>query len=167
MAEQRPENIRQNIEGGKVPASEREVGMRSAVVTEPWPEMVTRREPVAVVPPTWWMPPTGGLMEILVGSVNALAGIGMIVGSSVFGAFSGVFSGLEDLLPAVTAGVGVGVILLILGIVSIIGGIYALRRRVFGMSLAGAITALFPSPAMILGILSLIFVVLGKAEFRR
>ena len=77
-----------------------------------------------------------------------------------------------------------------LGIVTIVGGVSAMRRKRFGLSLAGAICfALTPPVAfsesfnasffskslaelvwvwgwMILGILAVIFVVLGKREFR-
>jgi hypothetical protein len=49
-----------------------------------------------------------------------------------------------------------------LGIIAIIGGVSALRRRNFGLSLAGAICAL---PSGILGILAIIFVSLSKGEF--
>jgi hypothetical protein len=52
--------------------------------------------------------------------------------------------------------------LLALGIVAIIGGVSALRRKSFGLSLAGAICAL---PSSILGILAVIFVSLSKREF--
>ncbi len=50
----------------------------------------------------------------------------------------------------------------VLAIVSIVGGISAIRRKRFGLSLAGAICAL---PSGILGILAIIFVALGKREF--
>ena len=51
----------------------------------------------------------------------------------------------------------------ILGIIAAIGGVSAIRRRSFGLSLAGAICALVWVP---LGILAVIFVALGKREFR-
>jgi hypothetical protein len=77
-----------------------------------------------------------------------------------------------------------------LGIVTVVGGVSAMRRKKFGLSLAGAICfALTPPVAfnesfsasffskslaelvwvwgwMIMGILAVIFVVLGKREFR-
>jgi hypothetical protein len=56
----------------------------------------------------------------------------------------------------------VGVPLFALGIVAIVGGISALRRRSFGLSLAGAICAL---PLVPLGILAVIFVSLSNKEF--
>jgi hypothetical protein len=50
----------------------------------------------------------------------------------------------------------------VLGIVAVVGGVSAIRRKSFGLSLAGAICAL---PSVILGILAVIFVALGKREF--
>jgi len=94
---------------------------------------------------------------------------------------------LEGWLPVI-----VGSIIIILGIIAIGGGVSVIRRRSFGLSLAGAICALplvlsgwylamsglaqmvhFVSLAMVicglasvtLGILAVIFVVLGKREF--
>jgi hypothetical protein len=54
--------------------------------------------------------------------------------------------------------------LIILGIVAIVGGIYALLRKIWGLALAGSICALI-GPWFILGILAIIFVSLGKREF--
>ena len=51
---------------------------------------------------------------------------------------------------------------LVLGIIAIVGGVLALRRKSFGLSLAGAICALPSAP---LGILAVIFVAMGKREF--
>lgn len=56
-----------------------------------------------------------------------------------------------------------GLCILVLGIVAIVGGISAIRRKRFGLSLAGAICALLTG---LMGILAVIFVVLGKKEFR-
>jgi ABC-type multidrug transport system permease subunit len=55
-----------------------------------------------------------------------------------------------------------GVIILVLGIIAIVGGVSALRRKSFGLSLAGAICVL---PTTILGILAVIFVSIAKKEF--
>ena len=56
-------------------------------------------------------------------------------------------------------------ILLVLGIIAIVGGVSAVRRKSFGLSLAGAICALIPVPLSLLGLLAVIFVSLGKREF--
>jgi hypothetical protein len=57
----------------------------------------------------------------------------------------------------------VGVPILVLGIIAIVGGVSALRRKSFGLSLAGAICALIP--LNLLGLLAVIFVSLSKKEF--
>jgi len=56
-----------------------------------------------------------------------------------------------------------GIILGILGIVAITGGISAIRRSGFRLSLAGAICALLPFN--LLRLLAVIFVSLGRGEF--
>jgi len=50
----------------------------------------------------------------------------------------------------------------ILGIVAIAGGISAIRRKRFGLALAGAICAILSGP---LGILAVVFIALRKSEF--
>ena len=53
--------------------------------------------------------------------------------------------------------------LLFIGIIAVVGGISAVRRKMFGLSLAGAICALISG---LLGLMAVIFVVLGKREFK-
>jgi hypothetical protein len=67
----------------------------------------------------------------------------------------GSLGGLRPVLFAVGAGV--------LAIAAIVGGISAVRRNRFGLSLAGAICCL---PSGLIGIMAVIFIVLGKREFR-
>jgi hypothetical protein len=55
-----------------------------------------------------------------------------------------------------------GIPIFALGIVAIVGGAAALKRKSFGLSLAGAICAL---PSILLGILAVIFVSVSKREF--
>jgi hypothetical protein len=53
-----------------------------------------------------------------------------------------------------------------LGVIALIGGIFALKRRFWGLSLAGTIVSLPLIPVgVVLGILSIIFLVKGKREF--
>jgi hypothetical protein len=68
----------------------------------------------------------------------------------------------EHFVPAMPVWLSiVGALVLALGTVAIIGGVYALRKKGFGMALAGAICAL---PA-ILGIPAIILVSLSTGEF--
>ena len=55
-----------------------------------------------------------------------------------------------------------GIVLAVLGIVAIAGGVSAVRRGSYGLSLFGAICAL---PSGALGILAIIFVALARGEF--
>ena len=57
----------------------------------------------------------------------------------------------------------IGIVLAVLGIIAIVGGISAVRRKSFGLSLAGAICAFLP--LNLLGLLAVIFVSLARREF--
>jgi hypothetical protein len=59
--------------------------------------------------------------------------------------------------------IAVGGFLVVLGVIAIGGGISAIRRNSFGLSLAGAICAFIP--LNLFGLLAVIFVSLGKREF--
>ncbi len=61
--------------------------------------------------------------------------------------------------------------MIVLSIVGIVGSIYALRRRVWGLALAGVICALIIAlpaiiPAILLGVPAIVLVVLGRDRFR-
>jgi hypothetical protein len=56
----------------------------------------------------------------------------------------------------------IGIIIVAAGLIAVVGGISAIRRYRFGLSLAGAICAL---PLGLFGIPAVIFVALGKREF--
>jgi hypothetical protein len=128
----------------------------------------------------------GGILSIIGGALE-VAGGGIMVALVIAhrelfklappGTYPGIRSSLfgdVDLIWLTT----VGVPLLVLGAAGIAGGVSALRRMSFGLSLAGAICAL-PSvifglylagaisalASLILGILAVIFVALRKREF--
>jgi hypothetical protein len=69
----------------------------------------------------------------------------------------GTFAVTADLIMVVS------LVFLVFGVVALVGGIYALKRRRWGLALAGSILALFTGG--VLGLLSIIFVTLGKKEF--
>jgi hypothetical protein len=77
----------------------------------------------------------------------------LLWGSRVFGVYVGV------LIWWAIVGGFIGA----MGILAIAGGISAVRRKRFGLSLAGAVCAL---PSTIFGILAVIFVAVGKREFK-
>ena len=116
----------------------------------------------------------GGVLSIIAGAFQIIFGLivlGLMIGFAIWGGYNPFphIPWMPDnrleitvypLFPTWLTIVGVPA--LALGIVAIIGGIYALRRKSFGMSLAGAICAL---PTIILGVLAIIFVSLSRKEF--
>ena len=111
-----------------------------------------------------WKPTAAGVLTIIAGILGLLIGILLAVGLGIAGMIIGMIPGFP--------GVGllglIGIPRIILSVVAIVGGIYALKRRLWGLALAGAICALlFTLPVLgwILAILAIIFVALGKGEF--
>jgi len=106
----------------------------------------------------------GGALEIIGGGIMVLltTGIRMLLRLALLPCHPGDW--FECIIPVIpTWLIIVGVPLIVLGILAIVGGISAVRRKSFGLSLAGAICAL---PSSILGILAVIFVSLARREFR-
>ena len=111
-----------------------------------------------------WKPTTAGILSIVAGAITLILGILALVGRGMMFSYP-MGSGadwVEIFEAAQIVGV-VGTVLIILGIITIVGGVFALKRRLWGLALAGAIIALFPT--IILGILAVIFVAMGKGEF--
>lgn len=100
-----------------------------------------------------WKPTTAGILCIIAGTIGVISGIRVAALGGIIGAFFGM------------AWLGTfGIPFIILGIFALIGGIYALRRKIWGLALVGSISALL-GPWFVLGILAIIFVSLGKGEF--
>ena len=98
----------------------------------------------------------------MVKAAGILTIIGGIVGI-IFGSIAAAAGGILSLIPGLQFMGAIGGGLLALGIIALIGGIVALRRRAWGFALTGAICALFP--IVPLGILAIIFVSIGKKSF--
>jgi len=113
-----------------------------------------------------WKAPTAGILAIIAGCLGLLTGIGLALGLGLVGS-------MVDLIPGFPGGLLalIGVPGIILGILAIVGGIFALRRRHWGLALAGCICALFafslipPLTNVVLAIIAIVIVILGKGEF--
>ena len=95
------------------------------------------------------MPTIGGIL-ILLASLLYLVGGGVVTAGSSF--FISVGGG---------AGVVCGVGLLILGIISFLGGIFAIQRKNFAIALIGGIFVV----VTVIGLIGLILVAVSKDEF--
>jgi len=101
-----------------------------------------------------WKPTTAGILNIGAGTLSFCVWIPLLV--------------ITLTLPGVVTVSGwilvaVGIICFAFGVVAIIGGYFSLRRRIWGLALAGSIAALLTT--LILGVLSIVFVSLSKREF--
>jgi len=118
-----------------------------------------------------WKPIVAGILNIVCGALRILGATALLIGIMFFMpvAITGGPGPVPDMpnwmMPGVLSTILVIglVFLLIVGILPIIGGIYALQRKKWGLALAGSIVAIFGSSVM--GILATIFVVMAKDEF--
>lgn len=100
------------------------------------------------------MPTWGGALLIVAGVLNILGGIGLSIGGAV----------LDDLYGFVGT-VFAGVPLIVVGAITLIGGIVALMRTWWWLALIGGILAVLPSPGWLFGLAGLILVSIAKPEF--
>jgi hypothetical protein len=99
-----------------------------------------------------WMPTVAGVLMIIAGILGTLRGVGAIFGGFFAGGFFR-FIGFEFL----------GWLGIVLGIVVIIAGIFAMQRKLWWLALIGSILA--ATHFWLLGILAIIFVALSRKEF--
>jgi len=104
-----------------------------------------------------WKPVVAGILDIIAGGAALMLGSGLLIGGAIVGFVTQMPMWLNTLIPIISAP------LVILGLLDIAGGIYALMRKAWGMALAGSITALITSP--LLGIIALVLTVISKKEF--
>jgi MFS family permease len=110
-----------------------------------------------------------GKWSLIGGILCVISGIiGIILGAVLLGMFAlaSTASGDDEAEFFIAAGTLVGVcgaVLLVPAILAILGGIFAIKRRKFGLALVGGIFAIFCGG--ILGIIGLIFIIIGGEEF--
>jgi hypothetical protein len=117
--------------------------------------------PAAPAPANTWMSTTGGILSIIVGVMDLIGCLFM----GFFTCAGAVFTGddlFDSSFPAAFFGF-IAFYLLIIGILSLIGGIFAVRRKIWGLALTGAIAAFFGGS--LLGIIAIVFVIMSKKEF--
>ncbi|MBN2463116.1 MAG: hypothetical protein JXB43_05895 [Dehalococcoidia bacterium] len=111
-----------------------------------------------------WMPTVAGILDIVAGALSFVGLTFAFFGILVLGAMRGAdpSMGIPGTL-ILTIAVIVAIFAIIADILSIIGGIYALQRKKWGLALTGSIAAFFASWP--LGIAAIVFTVLSKKEF--
>ena len=118
-----------------------------------------------------WKPLVAGILDIvggasgIIGSIVAILGILFFIPVAITGGPGPVPNMPNWMIPGVLSSILIigGVFILIVAILSLIGGIYAIQRKKWGLALAGSIAAIFGSSIM--GILATIFTAMSKDEF--
>ena len=129
-----------------------------------------------------WKPKAAGVLSIISGAVEIIIGAAVIflrgilsgLGSdwgNWLGGLDGmgdfVAPGMPDIMGMISSvALVIGIVLIIFGVIAVVGGVHSIKRRLWGLALAGAILS-FPFLPLggILGLLAIIFVSLGKREF--
>ena len=111
----------------------------------------------------------GGVLSVVAGAFEingggtmlASAGLGIQFRLWDFALYPGIW--FEHIIPVDSPWfIIMGGLLVVLGVIAVVGGIWALRRRSLGLALAGAVCVL---PLGILGILAIVCIALAKREF--
>jgi len=102
-----------------------------------------------------WKPPVAGILNIISGVFGLIGGV-FLVGVGII---------IGNAMPDITfiSFFVLAALLIVLGVLAIVGGVYALQRKMWWLELAGAISTTLFSPIM--GIAAIIFTVLSKSEF--
>ena len=118
-----------------------------------------------------WKPMVAGILDIVGGVLTILGSIALIIGIMFFipvlrSVGPGPVPDMDSwMIPGIleTILIIAAVYLLVVGILPIIGGLFALKRKKWGLALVGSIAAIFGST--LFGILATIFTAISKDEF--
>ena len=113
-----------------------------------------------------WMPKVAGILDIVAGAFGLFIIAIWALWFTAFSFLSRMNTAEFHDFPASFMAIFMipfAVFMSAAGILAIIGGVYALRRKKWGLALAGSIGALFSQLA--LGVVAIIFTVMGKNEF--
>jgi hypothetical protein len=111
-----------------------------------------------------WMPNTAGILNIIAGAFSLIAllflGIGIMYFSFAEISNTSMHIGASELMIIFWV---IAIPKILISILAIVGGVYALKKKLWGLALAGSIAAVLSSFA--LGVASIIFTIMGKNQF--
>ena len=115
-----------------------------------------------------WKPLMAGILDIIAGAIGMVGGVYLVILGRIFhviremlGLDPFIIQQVEEIINRMIAA---PFIVVIIGIISIIGGVYALQRRIWGLAIAGAISSCIVFP--VFGLPSIIVTALAKEEFK-
>lgn len=114
-----------------------------------------------------WKPIMVGILDIVGGAIGMVGGLYVVALTSLFRVIHEfiridphVIQRIEETMQSIFA---VPFIVVFIGIAAIIGGVYALQRRLWGLALAGSICSCIVFPFF--GLPAIIIIALAKEEF--
>jgi len=108
-----------------------------------------------------WKSTVAGILDIISGATGFLVGLVLVIVGLVWGYFT--IAGPKGLfIPPMIFWI-VGSVSIIFGVIAVVGGVYALQRKVWVLALAGSIFAF--SCCRPLGIATIVLTALSKHEF--
>ena len=131
------------------------------MTTTPNSENVPNSKENTGAAPRTWKPAAAGILIILAGILAIVADIIYLTTGSL-----GIFAGVPFIESSANPAGG---ILIITGIIGILGGVFALLRRIWWLTIIGVIFSMFFCiwPVLVMGIVSIILIATSRAEFRR
>ena len=116
-----------------------------------------------------WKPVVAGILDIVSGAVGLIAVLGLVIAVYITGGCA--IPGTEDVplfVPSLLT--SIAITLAVFSMLSLVGGVYSLQRKLWGLALVGSVSAIFASIPLLgglpVGITATILASLSRDEFR-
>jgi hypothetical protein len=106
-----------------------------------------------------WMPLTAGILDIICGAWGLFFSLILLFLSQFIMALAKMPAAVGPIFAVLA------IPMALLAILAIVGGVYALKRKIWGLALAGSIGALFSPYFWLLAITAIVLTAMSKKEF--
>jgi hypothetical protein len=106
-----------------------------------------------------WMPLTAGILDIICGAWGLFFSLLLMFISKIIVAVAKLPPAVGPIFALLSIPVA------LFAILAIVGGVYALKRKIWGLALAGSIGALFSPYFWLLAITSIVLTAMSRKEF--
>ena len=115
-----------------------------------------------------WKPTVAGILNIIAGVIYLICFVGVIIAIFAIGSETYIWKLAPEIFPIAIGSVQTifiiaAVFTAIVGILSLLGGVYSVQRKNWGLALTGSIASIFGT--MVLGLLAIIFIAMSRDKF--